>query len=632
MAGPGRPGRPRRSESVDHDPPVHYVKESAVLKPVEPGDEEGEWPCFVLSDATVYRKDGKTLANPLMVHSEGPFVIHGLLEIDEDTKQYVKSPGAKGVYLEVTGSTKYSFSDGPFALWVSGASGWFEIKPSRKYLPMYREVAEAVTLYYRILDVHEAHAKRCKKAGRRQTPPLSLDQIFLHYAVKIGSGIVRDEVEALCSKWAEFLISHFRKEEDFGWKLTPFAQWLVSKHPKRVEDAAKGLPIPPPPPAHFEDAEDDVLRSRRKNKDGKMTEFAPTRSQNLPSRPLSQSQSRPVESPIPIPEKYLNIGKPASATQPLPQLQSQPAPTGAEAVPDSPVDRLLGILDEVAQDSPDLNAKASSKIINMVYFKARIKVYHGAREIISYYAKDVLPRLDTSIWGGTPFYKWLEETSRTWDGQLLHVKEEDIPSQMYRRSKMGPRAPRAPEQLPTPNTSNRSVVSGKRSMLRPGPSSKKRPASDMYEDEDQYDNRGGKRSFTQSFDEETVEHDDDDEEDSDGTIEAEANSELATPGDPASMLPLPAGASRMVIVAERLPTLSPSGPNGTWVCPHEECGYVVRSADEPGAQEIIEEHFRAHESNTQKIDLALMEGRRGHLPIEYVASPLASIRDSCTVM
>ncbi|KAK4670356.1 uncharacterized protein QC763_210970 [Podospora pseudopauciseta] len=641
MPRPGRPGRSRRSESVDHDS-VHYVKESAALTSVELGPDEGEWPCFVLSDAIIYRKDGKTLANPLMVHSEGPLVIRGLLEIDKETKKYVKIPVVKGVHLEITDSTKYSISDEPFALWVSGTSGWFEIQPSRKYLPMYREVAEAANLYYRVFVAHDDHhklVKLCKKSGRKQPPPLSLDQIFLHYAVKIGSGIVRDEVEALCDKWAEFFISHFKKENQLDWKPTRFAQWLISKHPasitfyeleKRVEDAAKGLPIPVPPPPQLEDSEDEVLRMRRKSKaviqgqDVDMVEVAPTRSQKLPSRPISQSQSRPVESPVPLPEKYLNIGKPTLATpQPLPQAPSQSASPAAQAVPDSPVDRLLGILDEVVQDSPDLHARAPSTIFNMVYFKAKIKDYRGSREILSYYAKDLFPRLDPNIWAGTPFHTWLEATSRNWDGQLLHVREEEIPSQMYRRGRIGPRAPRAPQQPSAPTTSNRNVVSGKRSTLRPGPSSKKRPASDLYEDEDEYDSRCGKRSFTQSFEGDNLDHDDDDE-DSDDSVETEVNPELATPDDPASLLPLPAGASRIVIQAERLPTLSPSGPNGSWVCPNEECGYVVRSADEPGAQEIIEEHFRAHEYNTQKIDLALTEGRRGHLPIDNL---LAKIRE-----
>ncbi|KAK0739832.1 hypothetical protein B0T21DRAFT_382779 [Apiosordaria backusii] len=650
MAGPGRPGRSRRSESVDHDP-IHYLKESAALKPIKPEVEENEWPCFVLSDATIYRKDGKTLANPLMVHAEGPLVVQGLLEIDNDTKRYVRNPGAKPIYIEVTDSTKYAISDGPFALWVSGASGWLEIKPSRKYRAMYREVEEAADLYYRVLDVHEAHNKLCKrskKSGKRQPNPLTLDQVFLKYAVKVGSGIVRDEVEALCDKWAEFFISHFRKEDQFDWKPTVFAHWLTSKHAKRVDDAAQGVAIPPPPPPQLEDSEDDAPRSRRKNKairdsqDVEMSDFAASRSQTLPSRPLSASQSRPMtETPVPLPEKYLNIGrKPNSIT---PQAPTQPASPAPQPVPDSPIERLLVIFDEVAEDSPNLGAMTPSQVVNKVYFKAKIKVYHGAKEILSYYSKDLVARLDPRIWRGTPFFTWVEQRAREWNGQLEHVREEEIPTQVYRRSRNGPRAPKPVEQPSTPSTSfnhnsvtghlHHSRHSGKRSTLRPGTSSKKRPASEMHDDEDGYDSRGGKRSHRQSFDDDAVDDEDDhDDGDTDESSIAEGAPDLATPGDPASLLPLPPGASRMVIQAERLPTLSPSGPNGTWTCPQEECGYVVRSADEPAAQELIEEHFRAHESNTQKIDLALMEGQRGHLPIEYASFPFASLRSSCTIM
>ncbi|KAK4204298.1 hypothetical protein QBC40DRAFT_273184 [Triangularia verruculosa] len=636
MAGPGRPGRPRRSESVDHDP-VHYLKEGAVLKPTEPGVEYDKWPCFVLLDATIYRKDGKTIANPLMVHAEGPLVIHGLLEIDSDTKEHLRNPGARRVYMEVTDSTKYSFSDGPFALWMAGSSRWFEIKPSKKYLPMYREIQEAANLYFPMLDVHKDRhelVKRAKKSGKKQPAPLTMDQIFLKCAVNAGNGIVRHEVEAWCDKWAEFLLSHSRKEDQSLWKSTPLTQWLSTKHPeleKRVDDAAKGLAISVPPPPQLEDSEDDAPRPRRKNQatrdsqDVEMTDITSSRSQKLPSRPLSQPQSRPVESPVPLPEKYLNLGKPASA---VPRAPVQPSTFTSQPVPDSPVDRFLSILDEAAELLPDLATASPSKVCNKVYFLAKVKDYHGAREICCYYSRDMVSRLDPKIWHGTPFYNWLVDMSQNWNGVLEYVKEEDIPAQVYRRSRSGPRAPRVIEQPSTPSTSSNhnrvtgnlrhSRHSGKRSTLRPGPSSKKRPASDMFDGEDDYDSsRGGKRSFNQSFDDEDMGNDDDDDdEDTDESSAAEVDPNLATPSDPASLLPLPAGVSRMVIQAERLPTLSPSGPNGTWTCPHDECGYVVRSADEPAAQELVEEHFRAHESNTQKIDLALMEGRKGHLPID----------------
>jgi hypothetical protein len=144
----------------------------------------------------------------------------------------VVKPSVKSAYIEISQSQRYSFGDGPVTLWVSGAAGWFEIRPSLKYQPMFSQVREAITLYYGVFDVYETYIRACggKKKSKRPSPP-TLDQIFLKYAVKAGDGIVRDEVEALCHKWAEFLLAHFPKEVDLKWDDVLFAKWLRDSHP-----------------------------------------------------------------------------------------------------------------------------------------------------------------------------------------------------------------------------------------------------------------------------------------------------------------------------------------------------------------------------------------------------------------
>jgi hypothetical protein len=54
---------------------------------VKPMEEEirafsssNKWPCYVLTDATVYLKDGKRPANPLLPNQ--PWVVRGRLEVD----------------------------------------------------------------------------------------------------------------------------------------------------------------------------------------------------------------------------------------------------------------------------------------------------------------------------------------------------------------------------------------------------------------------------------------------------------------------------------------------------------------------------------------------------------------------
>ena len=83
-------GRPRRrrassaSKAADDPAQIRWVKESSVLNPTPRDMPDNDWPCYVLSDATIYRKDGRTVANPLLVHAQGPLIVRGLLEVDED--------------------------------------------------------------------------------------------------------------------------------------------------------------------------------------------------------------------------------------------------------------------------------------------------------------------------------------------------------------------------------------------------------------------------------------------------------------------------------------------------------------------------------------------------------------------
>lgn len=84
----GRPRRRRASSSsavaAADDSHIRWSKETSVLRPVSEEDiDDSNWPCYVLTDATVYKKDGKTLANPLLVQFEGPLIVRGFLEVQD---------------------------------------------------------------------------------------------------------------------------------------------------------------------------------------------------------------------------------------------------------------------------------------------------------------------------------------------------------------------------------------------------------------------------------------------------------------------------------------------------------------------------------------------------------------------
>ncbi|KAL2257035.1 hypothetical protein VTK26DRAFT_754 [Humicola hyalothermophila] len=681
----GRPRKRRSSNStvatVD-DSRIRWTKESAVLKPVPRDVPDGQWPCYVLADATVYMKDGKTLANPLLVGLEGPFIVRGLLEVDDEYLENLVRPSVRSAYIEISHSDNYSFGDGPVVIWASGASGWFEIRPSAKYQSMFNQAREAVTLYYSVFDAYEEYRIACggKKKSKRPDPP-TLDQIFFKYALKVGDGIVRDEVEALCHKWAAFLIGHFPKEDNDGWKWdeTLFYKWLRDSHPelvKRYADIAKGVvappPLPAPPPSQSQSIdENDVPGGRRSRSvkgsarsseapDVERRDPAPHRSRSPQAKPAGKGKARISETPIPIPDKYRQFSQPGyskAAPAPAPPAASL-TPSAPEDTPrdtpvsgadsNSPLDQLLSAIEEIALEKGTTNLPKST-VNKGVYLKCKVRDYHNSSKIVAYFAKGILARLGPE-WEGGPWYEWLKETARQPRISSQQAEEEDIPGQAIRRAKiLKPVAStKSATQLPPSiglKAKTRKVArpeseedsdddfvgsrmrgrrSGKAATLRLVSSSKKRPPPEV--DEPANGRGRGRKSLKTahraSDDEDDAEDDmaDDAADDDDDDDNAADTGEYDVPATA-----LPEGAVRVVLRAERLPTASPTGPNGSWVCEHEGCTYVVRAAEEQASQELIREHFRHHEAEAERISLALKESRGGHMPINHLLDKIQAI-------
>jgi hypothetical protein len=67
----------------------HCLPEKKVLNSKYKTGGGDDWPTFLLEDATVYLKDGVTIANLLNVEMEGLFIIRGRLVVewgDDETK------------------------------------------------------------------------------------------------------------------------------------------------------------------------------------------------------------------------------------------------------------------------------------------------------------------------------------------------------------------------------------------------------------------------------------------------------------------------------------------------------------------------------------------------------------------
>jgi hypothetical protein len=305
---------------------------------------------------------------------------------------------------------------------------------------------------------------------------------------------------------------------------------------------------------------------------------------------------------------------------------------------DSPVDRLVAVLQEIARDTDVKKAPASS-IHSKLYFLCRIRHYSDAKHVLAYYAKDLVPRIGAE-WKGGPWYEWLQTAARQPWAPPEYLKPEDVPDQTLRRAKSAPKqasvAARPATQLPpTINLKGSSTKtaerddsegeseddfvtpvrgrrSGKNAGLRLVSSSQKRPHPDLG-DQPGGGSRRGRKSAKLS-------HQVSDEDDEMDDAEDSSDEDLAEEPAVGSRLPLPEGAVRVVVHAERIPTTSPSGPDGTWTCDQEGCAYVVRSANEQAAQEQIQAHFRDHTAQAEKINLAVKESR-GHMPIKYAYFP-----------
>ncbi|KAM7223428.1 hypothetical protein V8F06_001305 [Rhypophila decipiens] len=646
-------------------PHIQYAKETSILKPKPLGVSDSDWPCFVLTDATVYRRDGKTIANPLHCLLEGPMVIKGKLVIDEEDKDTVSklvNRHQRTANIEITGSDRYSIGYAPTAFWVSGTAGWFEINPSPEYAAMYKEVQEAITLYYSVIMVYEDYQELCeglseknkkkKKTAPPLPPPPTLDDILFQYAITLGNGIFRDEAEARCHKWAQFLIGHFSKElENFACDKTLFARWMRESHPnvaQKIKDANAGLiapaPIPPvvvpvnippdPSPRQNRSAGSSVMSSARNSEDVEMSSDVSTH-RKVSIKPTTKPRLV-SNTPIPLPSytQYTIRQAPHSQSPATPELpprvESEPS---SAAEPFSAIDRLIEVFKEGAEDNKtDMRFAEVSKLTQAIYFKCRIKVFATTTKILKYYAKDVLPAFPTE-WRGSPAYKWLEKMASeprrlpegmTVDGlasQLERRKQKLKQQPVFRPPAIEPR-PRArkstrdsDDEQPPPQGKRPPVVgvrkSGKGAVLRPT-ASKKRPASLMDDDGDDGmvdGTRPGKKLSKRNRG--TVEDHSDADDDDDGEVTLTSSQ-------------IPKVAVRVVVHSERLPTLSPSGPNGTWVCDQDGCGHVVREAEDQAGQELIKSHFEWHQKQVEKINLAMAESR-GHMPINHLLDKLQEL-------
>lgn len=436
-----------------------------------------------------------------------------------------------------------------------------------------------------------------------------------------------NEAEALCDKHHQFLLAQFGKETQFNWAATSFYQELKKRHP---EADAKSREAPTQPLTDTQNSLRDSIepsgeRSSRESS-GKV-HGGPSGQQgdedDVEMRDVSESSAspelQPTHQPAPMFERPLVLtpaapaktGAQSTAIQKLSLgVASSPATQASSPAPaQSPIEFLLEFLDELEKEFSHGMAKIKPKTVHSrLFYKCSIKEYKAAPEITQYYSKALLKSLPDR-WHVSEFYAWLKQVAEE-PFQPTILSLEEIPSRCVRRNTMRTsssstllKRSRGSDGLDSDSSSRKGGKrlqpplvgrrSGKAAGLR---LAAKRPL-DSDGDVDDRVTKAAKTSDSSDFDEDGSS----DESDDDTTIKKEGASE----------------AVRIVVQAEKIPSMSPSGPNGTWTCEEPECGFVVRAANEKAGKDLISAHFKDHEDQVKKISLAVDEGARGHLPIRY---------------
>ncbi|KAJ2989401.1 hypothetical protein NUW58_g3483 [Xylaria curta] len=229
--------------TIDYKETARHYKETSILKPVSPSTHTDDWPCFLLSDASVHRRDA-SLASQLNADLEGPFIVRGKLELEKDNERYLinRHMKTKDLWIQIESSRAFSVGAKDDSLsvpvvWASGEAGWFEIVPAPSYRRICDEMFQAVCLHYSLLDQYEAALEKLQKSKKKKKATfadvsIDLDELLFQaridrdflYALRAGDGLTLPEAHKRFHLQSTFLMSHFPKD-------TGVYKYLADRYP-----------------------------------------------------------------------------------------------------------------------------------------------------------------------------------------------------------------------------------------------------------------------------------------------------------------------------------------------------------------------------------------------------------------
>ena len=302
-----------------------------------------------------------------------------------------------------------------------------------------------------------------------------------------------------------------------------------------------------------------------------------------------------------------------------PSQQSSARPDSHSAT--TPFESVLNALEWTFDELlPTKKGCTTLGMLNKLYFCFRTPAYKDksvpsshkfpVEDIIGYNAKELAERLDRQKWKGHEIYDSYILKRAKEDFQPKAMKMSDFPFTLVPResrprvssaSVADPSSQTRPMEVDSDDEPGRFTTPRRGKALkgpRPSQSGLRVPSKrrhNILDDSSDTENDTSKRSHVQS--------DDEDMEDAD-TSERYDQAPDDTP-------------IKLVIRADRIPSATPRGPNNTWTCEEEDCDFIVRGGDEEECQQRIEEHFREHEQDADRVSLALTEGRGQRIEYAY---------------
>lgn len=218
--------------------------EERVLKPLDPVPEDvNEWPDFALREVKIFYQGKGRYADLLDAAEDVPLCVLGELMPLEDEHEHlalIDDPTYKRVKIENV--TNYSFGqndDGKPVIWAAGRAGWYEITPSDRYMSYYNDTAEAIDMFYFMVDQYQKLSPKRQRLGFLVDPFLRSYQKHTDYRIDDD-----DEAVEILHKHHKFLIKQMIEErEEIDWSQTHLWNFFVESYGEEIEDLRSKLSL-----------------------------------------------------------------------------------------------------------------------------------------------------------------------------------------------------------------------------------------------------------------------------------------------------------------------------------------------------------------------------------------------------